>query len=267
MDIMRQKLKGCKETIVHGLSMLSPANIRKQIRELKLKTYPELFVGFFKLIFKLFYYVGYFNVYLIKLVEIKSCSFKSITYFKLFQRHFFRILLSLMRGPQPEKVAEKPVAEETTMLILRPPPPTPAILPPAAEPEHPPGTVALIGAPADGAAKDQQPADGSAPVTSSGPTDPANPDATAAAGGDPAAAGPPAKESLFVGSLIDPAEEAAKAAAAAEVQAQQEAAMAALDAKASSASQTGDAPAVGQVCTHELIYSHEPVIFLICKIN
>lgn len=66
MDIMRQKLKGFKETIVFGLSMLSPANIRKQMRELKLKTYPELFVGFFKLIFRLFYYVGYFNVYLIK---------------------------------------------------------------------------------------------------------------------------------------------------------------------------------------------------------
>ncbi len=176
----------------------------------------------------------------------------------LSQRHFFRILLSLMRGPQPEKVAEKPVAEETTMLILRPPPPAPAIMPPAAEPEHPPGTVALIGAPADGAAKDQQPVDGSAPATPAGPADPANPDASAPTGGDPAAAGSPAasgaKESMFVGSLIDPVEEAAKAAAAAELQAQQEAAMAALEAKASSASTTGEAPAVGQVSNHELIY-------------
>ena len=51
MDIMRQKLKGFKETLVFGLSMLSPANVKKQIRELKQKTYPELFVGFFKLFF------------------------------------------------------------------------------------------------------------------------------------------------------------------------------------------------------------------------
>jgi ryanodine receptor 2 len=69
MDIMRQKLKGFKETLVFGLSMLSPANVKKQIRELKQKTYPELFVGFFKLFFYMFYYTGYFGVYLIKLVR------------------------------------------------------------------------------------------------------------------------------------------------------------------------------------------------------
>lgn len=38
------------------------------MRELKHKTYPELFVGFFKLIFWMFYYTGYSGVYLIKLV-------------------------------------------------------------------------------------------------------------------------------------------------------------------------------------------------------
>lgn len=66
MDVMRQKLKGFKDALLFGLSMLSPSNIRKQVREMKTKSYPELFVGFFKLIFRLFYNIGYFGVYLIK---------------------------------------------------------------------------------------------------------------------------------------------------------------------------------------------------------
>lgn len=157
-----------------------------------------------------------------------------------------------MRGPQPEKVAEKPAAEETSMLILRPPPPVPAILPPPAEP-HPesnPGTVALIGPPADGLSREQS-VDGSTGVNPVGATDPSNPDATGAVppGGENQQAATTVKEGLFVGSLVDAAEEAAKAAAAAEVQAQQEAAMAAVEAKASSESQTGDAPPVSQVST------------------
>lgn len=150
-----------------------------------------------------------------------------------------------MRGPQPEKVAEKPAAEGSTMLILRPPPPVPAILPPPAEPESSAGTVALIGSPTDAAA------DGTASTPPTGTTDPANPDAaagTSAAGeGQPATAGSSVKDSLFVGALLDPAEEAARAAAAAEVQAQQEAAMAALEEKASSGTHSGDAPPVSQV--------------------
>lgn len=66
MDIVRHKVKGVKDSIVYGLSMLSPSNIRKKIRECKQKSYPELIVGFFKLFFSLFYYIGYFGVYLIK---------------------------------------------------------------------------------------------------------------------------------------------------------------------------------------------------------
>ena len=46
--------------------MLSPSNVRKQIRELKQKTPGELVVGFFKLFFGIFYYTGYFGVNLIK---------------------------------------------------------------------------------------------------------------------------------------------------------------------------------------------------------
>lgn len=66
MDILRQKLKGFKDALVYGLSMLSPSNIRKQIRDMKHKTYPELIVGFFKMIFAIFYYTGYLGVYIIK---------------------------------------------------------------------------------------------------------------------------------------------------------------------------------------------------------
>lgn len=152
-----------------------------------------------------------------------------------------------MRGPQPEKLPEKPATEETTMLILRPPP-APAILPPDTNPEIPPvTTVALVGAIPDGVAKDQTTDGATAPV---GSTDPSQPDATGTVpvGGEaqPAPAGA-TPASLFVGTLIDPVEEAAKAAAAAEVQAQQEATMAALDeAKASSAAHVAASP-VGQV--------------------
>lgn len=66
MDIVKQKVKGVKDSIVYGLSMLSPSNIRKKIRECKQKSYGELFVGFFKLFFSLFYYTGYLGVYIIK---------------------------------------------------------------------------------------------------------------------------------------------------------------------------------------------------------
>lgn len=159
-----------------------------------------------------------------------------------------------MRGPQPEKVPEKPVTEETTMLILRPPPPpAPAILPTEANAE-PVTTVALVGSPGDPTA---QAADGSTTVPPAGSSDPTQPDATGAqpTGAEQASAAPPtAASSLFVGTLTDPAEEAAKAAAAAEVQAQQEATMAALDeAKATSVSHTAASP-VAQVW--DLVYEY-----------
>jgi hypothetical protein len=89
MDIMRQKLKGFKDTLVFGLSMLSPSNIRKQIRELKQKTYPELFVGFFKLFFYMFYYTGYFGVYLIKSVRHGTYFFVK----KHLLKHFFFVFV------------------------------------------------------------------------------------------------------------------------------------------------------------------------------
>lgn len=156
-----------------------------------------------------------------------------------------------MRGPQPEKVAEKPAEEEPHMLILLPPPVSPpSDAPPADGAENPPGTVALVGAPSDGA---PLPIEGAPPA---GPTDPNNPDA---AGPAPEAA-PAIHESLFAGALMDPQEEAARAAAAAEVQAQQEAAMADLEAKASSSTQVAEAPPVAQVNIGD--YAAKAVSFL-----
>jgi len=158
-----------------------------------------------------------------------------------------------MRGPQPEKATEKPASEETTMLILRPPPSS--LQPP--EPAPPEvaqvGTLAIAPSPVDGTARESSPVDATGatgdPSLSEGGSEAATPgENQPVANGSPAPPAPP-KEGLFSGSLMDPVEEAAKAAAAAEVQAQQEAAMADLEAKANSPSQSpdADAPVVGQV--------------------
>ena len=131
------------------------------------------------------------------------------------------MILSLMRGPQPEKVEEKPEEEKTMMLRLPPPPSVEA----AAESSSP-GTLALVDG-KEGATGGEPNAEGSPGAD--------DPDASAADGSSLAVM---AKEGILASSLsgMDPYEEAAKAAAAAaEVQAQQEAAMADLDAKAATA--------------------------------
>ena len=63
---LNETIKGIKENIRHGLSLVSPTNIKKTIRELKQKTYGELFVGFFKLFFSIFYYTGFSGYWLVK---------------------------------------------------------------------------------------------------------------------------------------------------------------------------------------------------------
>lgn len=148
------------------------------------------------------------------------------------------------------------------MLILRPPPPVPAILPPPSTPAdgHPDGTVALVGSvPHDSAPTTE----GAAPA---GPTDPSHPpDASGAPATEQAAAAAHSTlldSGLFAGAVLtDPTEEAARAAAAAEVQAQQEAAMAALDAKlAGSGAQVSEAPPVSQFNISD--YAAKAVSFL-----
>lgn len=142
-----------------------------------------------------------------------------------------------MRGPQPEKVEEKPVMEETMMLRLPLPTSAPAILPPPTDSPETAGVVALS-APADGVAKEEGVQEGSPPAAAPGEKE-ASPDATQAEG---ATDSPSLASSL----LPSPAEEAAKAAAAAEVQAQQEATMAALEAVSSTKPQ-GELPPVASV--------------------
>ena len=158
----------------------------------------------------------------------------SDTIYPLF-RHFFRIILSLMRGPQPEKPPEKPTSEETTSIMLRRPPPAPALTAPTSEAgESAAGTIAIM-PPADGAAKDDPAHEGSSAGAAV---------EDGSSGGTPAGEGEKANgivegASMLASTLLaDPAEEAAKAAAAAEVQAQQEATMAALEAVASAKPQT-----------------------------
>lgn len=159
----------------------------------------------------------------------------------LVARHFFRVLLSLMRGPQPEKVPEKPVEEETTMIMTRRPPP--AVLPTseAALSENPPGTLALP-APGDESGRD---ASTDASVNADG-----NTDSAAATGESESVAAEGGASALLAGSLLaDPAEEAAKAAAAAEVHAQQEATMAALEAtREASAKPAATGASTARVC-------------------
>lgn len=92
-----------KEGISYGLSSLSPTNIKHKIAEMQQMTIPELFVGFFKLIFYAFYYSGFG--------------------FAVILKYFFGILMSLMRGP----LVEEPVVEVKEMKVehLRMLPPLP----------------------------------------------------------------------------------------------------------------------------------------------
>lgn len=97
---------------------LSPANIKHQMTVMQTKSVPELFVGFFKMIFYAFYYSGFgFSVVL---------------------KYFFNILMSLMRGPPVEEMEQVPVeSEERGGSMMR------AL--PALPPEDPPGQIAAFG--------------------------------------------------------------------------------------------------------------------------
>ncbi|KAI5742923.1 hypothetical protein M8J77_012710 [Diaphorina citri] len=80
---IRRGWQGFKDGIRFTLSMLSPSNIKQKINEMQQMSIPQLVVGFFKLFFYAFYYSNY-SVYLVL-------------------RYFARILMSLMRGPAIEE--------------------------------------------------------------------------------------------------------------------------------------------------------------------
>ena len=66
MELLRQNFKMVKDGIVYGISQLSPANVRKRIREMKQKTYGELITGFFKFLFSIVYYAGFSVAFVVK---------------------------------------------------------------------------------------------------------------------------------------------------------------------------------------------------------
>lgn len=86
-DPIRRAYQSVKDGILYGLSALSPSNIKHKISEMQQMTFPELFVGFFKMIFFAFYYSGFGVAVIFK--------------------YIFGILLSLMRGP----IEEQPIIE------------------------------------------------------------------------------------------------------------------------------------------------------------
>ncbi|XP_062134846.1 ryanodine receptor isoform X8 [Drosophila sulfurigaster albostrigata] len=114
-DPIRRTITAVKEGLKFGVHMLSPSNIKHQIGVMQTKSIPELIVGFFKIIFYMFYYTGYAHFCVV--------------------RYIFGILLNLMRGPAPEQEELEPVVEEETFGRALPPLPL----------EEPPGTVQAFG--------------------------------------------------------------------------------------------------------------------------
>ncbi|KAH1003553.1 hypothetical protein HUJ04_003457 [Dendroctonus ponderosae] len=103
-DPIRRSYQAFKDGIYYGFSALSPSNIKHRLNEMQQMTIPELFIGFFKLIFYTFYYSGFGMAVVIK--------------------YFLGILMSLMRGP----VVEEPIVEikeEEKVSHLRVLPPLP----------------------------------------------------------------------------------------------------------------------------------------------
>lgn len=58
-DPIRRAIQKVKDGVAYSLSSLSPTNIKNKIGEMQQMTIPELFIGFFKMIFYSFYYSGY----------------------------------------------------------------------------------------------------------------------------------------------------------------------------------------------------------------
>nr|CAI5848298.1 unnamed protein product [Callosobruchus analis] len=89
-----------KDGLAFGLSALSPANLKHRLAEMQQMTIPELFLGFFRLIFYAFYYSG-FGVAVVV-------------------RYLLGVLMSLMRGPVVEEVVEVVPEEKAGPLRMLP---------------------------------------------------------------------------------------------------------------------------------------------------
>lgn len=99
---IRRSVTAIKNGLKSLAFMISPTNIKQQIAIMQTKTVPELFIGFFKMIFYSFYYTGY--------------GFYAIV------RYFFNVLMNLMRGPAVEEEEMPMVAEAETIPSLALPP-------------------------------------------------------------------------------------------------------------------------------------------------
>ncbi|XP_020814892.1 ryanodine receptor isoform X9 [Drosophila serrata] len=230
-DPIRRTITAVKEGLKFGVHMLSPANIKHQIGVMQTKSIPELIVGFFKIIFYIFYYTGYAHFCVV--------------------RYIFGILLNLMRGPAPEQ-EEEPVVEEETFGRALPPLPL----------EEPPGTVQAFGLDINkeenGMYKvvvHESPANSS--MEEGGESSPE--DGTAITG--ELAEGEPHQEPISIVDLLGG--EAAKKAAQERQEAQkaQEAAMASIEAEAKKSSAAPqETPAVHQIDFSQ--YTHRAVSFL-----
>lgn len=82
-DPIRRSIQAVKDGFKFAMFLISPANIKQQIGIMQTKSVPELFVGFFKMIFYAFYYTGYGFTCVVK--------------------YFINILMGLMRGPAVEE--------------------------------------------------------------------------------------------------------------------------------------------------------------------
>uniref|UniRef100_A0A182IRU9 Uncharacterized protein n=1 Tax=Anopheles atroparvus TaxID=41427 RepID=A0A182IRU9_ANOAO len=112
-DPIKRTIQAIKDGLSYSMYMISPSNIKHQITVLQTKSFPEIIVGFFKMIFYAFYYSGFGVSVVIK--------------------YLVNILMSLMRGPAQEE--EEPIPEAEPSLRALPPLPL----------EEPPGTVQAFG--------------------------------------------------------------------------------------------------------------------------
>lgn len=232
-DPIRRTITAVKEGLKFGVHMLSPSNIKHQIGVMQTKSIPELIVGFFKIIFYMFYYTGYAHYCVV--------------------RYIFGILLNLMRGPAPEQEEEEPVVEEESFGRALPPLPL----------EEPPGTVQAFGLDINkeenGMYKvvvHESPASSS--VEEGGESSPE--DGAAGVAGE-LIEGEPHQEPISIVDLLGG--EAAKKAAQERQEAQkaQEAAMASIEAEAKKSSAAPqETPAVHQIDFSQ--YTHRAVSFL-----